>query len=208
MPLGTNPDSTVCIQCHQDKAKGKFVHTVIAAQGCSACHTVISKKKRTLVSLVLPPNELCFTCHEKVNDKVLHAPYAQGNCIVCHSPHASDWPKQLLAPPQELCMGCHVRSRLKIDPQKRTATVPWGITLPLDQFQGMPSLGLNQALTANHPVEGHPITGPNTDLGKDAPDITCLSCHQPHHSDRLNLLPPGFATATALCESCHREIDP
>jgi len=203
VPLGKNPDSTGCIGCHGDKTKGKHVHSAIA-MGCTICHEVTSAKGVTLINLVSPANELCFTCHEKSSDKYLHAPYAQGDCIVCHSPHSSDWPDQLLAAPQDICMGCHVRARLKVHNRKRTATVPWGVTLTFDQLKGCQYLGLNKALTANHPVEGHPMTGPNTDLGKGAAPITCLSCHQPHHSKHANLLPPEFSTREELCESCHK----
>jgi predicted CXXCH cytochrome family protein len=203
VPLGKNPDPAICMECHADKSKGKYVHSAIA-MGCTTCHSVTSAKGATLISLVSPATELCFTCHEKSSDKVLHGPYAQGNCIVCHSPHASDWPKQTLAPPEELCMGCHVRARLKINQKKRTAMVPWGVTLTFDQLKGWQYIGLNKALTANHPVEGHPVTGPNTALGKAAAEITCLSCHQPHHSERANLMPPNVPNQTALCETCHK----
>ncbi len=206
VPLGKNPDAAKCIECHVDKAKGKHVHSAIA-MGCTTCHTVTSQKNATLISLVSPANELCFTCHEKSGEKFLHGPYAQGNCIVCHSPHASDWPDQLLASPQDVCMGCHLRARLKVDEQKRTATVPWGVTLTFDQLKGLQYLGLSKALT-DHPVVGHPVTGPNTDLGKGAVELTCLSCHQPHHSNHMNLLPPKFSTATELCESCHKLQSP
>ncbi len=125
VPLEKNPTSAECIGCHADKSKGKYVHSAIA-MGCTTCHKVTSAKGTTLITLVSPANELCFTCHKKSGEKYLHAPYAQGDCTVCHSPHASDWPDHLLAAPQDVCMGCHVRERLKVDEQNRTATVPWG----------------------------------------------------------------------------------
>ncbi len=207
VPLKKDVNSAECIGCHGDKSKGKHVHSAIA-MGCTTCHVVTSVKGATLVSLVSPADQLCFTCHEKSGDKVLHGPYAQGKCTVCHSPHASAWPNQLRAPTQDLCMGCHVRARLKINAQKRIATLPWGAKVTFDQLQGAQSLGLNKALTANHPVEGHPVTGPNTELGKGAAAITCLSCHQAHHSKQANLLPANLSSATALCESCHRNPIP
>ncbi len=205
--LGKNPDSAECIGCHGDISKGKHVHSALS-MGCTTCHIVTSKKGVTLINLVSPADELCFTCHKKSSDKFLHGPYAQGNCVVCHSPHSSDWPDQLLASPQDICMGCHSRARLKVNEQKRTATVPWGVTLTFDQLKGWQYLNLNKTDTADHPVEGHPVTGPNTDLGNGAAEITCLSCHQPHHSNHANLLPPNFSTVTALCESCHKDPGP
>lgn len=203
--LGKNRDPAKCIECHEDKSKGKYVHSAIA-MGCTICHSVTSNKNATLISLVSPADELCFTCHSKSSDPVLHRPYAQGNCIVCHSPHASDWPSHILARQQDLCMGCHVRAQLNVNYQKRTATVPWGVTLTLDQLNGWRYIGLNKTLTADHPIEGHPVTGPNSALGKSAPEITCLSCHQPHHSASANLLPPKVLNETALCETCHKNF--
>jgi predicted CXXCH cytochrome family protein len=132
---------------------------------------VASANGATLISLVSAADELCFTCHAKSKDAHLHAPYAQGDCTVCHSPHSSNWPDHLLASPQNICMGCHVRGRLKINRQTRTATVPWGVTLTFDQLKGWQYLRLNKALTANHPIEGHPVAGPNTALGEGAPVI-------------------------------------
>ena len=203
VPLGNAPDPAKCIGCHADKTKGKHVHSAMA-MGCTACHVVIQVKGATVINLTAPSKELCFSCHTESSEKVLHGPYSQGNCIVCHSPHSSDQPNQLLAPTQELCMGCHVRRRLKVDAKHRTAEVPWGVTLSLDQLKGLQFLGLNKALSANHPDEGHPVRGPNTALGKGAAPINCLSCHQAHHSASMNLLPAKFVNKTALCESCHK----
>ncbi len=203
VPLGKSAGAAKCIQCHADKAEGKHVHSAIA-MGCTTCHVVQQKKNATFINLVSPAKELCFSCHVKSTEKVLHGPYAQGNCIVCHSPHSSDWPNQLLVPAQDLCLGCHARARLKVDAKKGTVLVPWGVTLTLAQMKGWQSIGLNKDLTANHPVEGHPVTGPNTKLGNGAAAISCLSCHHPHHSNKANLLPARFANQSALCESCHK----
>jgi predicted CXXCH cytochrome family protein len=203
VPLGKNSDTASCTACHSDKATGKHVHSAIA-MGCTTCHVVTQVKGVTDIKLVAPTRELCFSCHAKSSEKILHGPYAQGNCIVCHSPHSSNWPNQLLAPPQDLCMGCHVRSRLKVKVKQQTARVPWGVTLTLSQLKGWQYIGLNKRLNADHPVEGHPVSGPNTALGKGTPEINCLSCHQPHHSENVSLLPAKFASQTALCESCHK----
>lgn len=210
--LGKNPDPSVCAQCHSDKSQGKHVHSAIA-MGCTTCHDVASAKGVTLITLVSPRNDLCFTCHDKSSDKVLHGPYAEGLCIACHSPHTSNYPNQLLTDQQDLCLGCHARARLKVNRRKQTVRTPWGFRLTFAQMQGWQFLNLNKALTANHPVAGHPVTGPNAALGKG--EITCLSCHDPHFSNKPNLLPAGIRGAkpglaalgfypTTLCETCHR----
>jgi predicted CXXCH cytochrome family protein len=201
--LGKNPDASKCIECHADKTKGAHMHSAMA-MGCTTCHIVTQAQGATVINLIAPSKALCFSCHAKSTEKVLHEPYSQGNCIVCHSPHSSDQPNQLLASTQVLCMGCHVRGGLKVDKLRRRAAFPWGATLGLDQLKGLKTLGLNKALSANHPVIGHPISGPNTAAGNGVGQVNCLSCHQAHHSVRRNLLPARFVSQTALCESCHK----
>lgn len=214
VPLGKNPDPSVCAECHSDKSQGKHVHSAMA-MGCTTCHDVISAKGVTLISLVSPANDLCFTCHAKSTERVLHGPYAEGLCIACHSPHSSNYSDQLLADPQDLCLGCHARARLKVNRRKQKVTTPWGLTLTFAQMQSWQFLGLNKTLTKNHPVKGHPITGPNTALGKG--EISCLSCHLPHSSNQPNLIltqvhsgNTGLAAQgfypTALCETCHNPL--
>jgi predicted CXXCH cytochrome family protein len=203
VPLGKNPSTAICTECHADKSQGKYVHTAVT-MGCTVCHTVTSDKDSTFIDLISPADQLCFTCHPKSSENILHSPYAQGNCVVCHSPHASAWPNHILAAQQDLCMGCHVRARLNVNRHKHTVTVPWGVALTFEQMKGWQYIGLNRALNLNHPIEGHPVSGPNTAIGRGAPEISCLSCHQPHHSDIANLLPPKIADVTALCETCHK----
>src|SRR5262249_49893236 len=51
VPLDKNTDSAKCIECHGDKAKGKVVHSAIAA-GCLSCHEVRVNKDVTRVKLI------------------------------------------------------------------------------------------------------------------------------------------------------------
>ena len=39
VPLEKNVDSAKCLECHEDKSKGKAVHSAIAT-GCLSCHEV------------------------------------------------------------------------------------------------------------------------------------------------------------------------
>jgi predicted CXXCH cytochrome family protein len=186
--LAANADSATCSACHSQISEGKYVHTAMA-MGCTTCHQVKSTKRGTQVDLVAPVTQLCVKCHPIAQDKVLHRPYKLGDCIVCHAPHASDFPAHTWVSHQDICLGCHARARLKVDATEKTVTVPWGVTLTFDQMKGWTYLNLNTTLTANHPVEGHPVSGPNTALGTKAPPITCLSCHSPHASNFVYLLP-------------------
>ena len=49
VPLDKNVDSAKCLECHEDKSKGKAVHSAIA-MGCLSCHEVRVNKDITRVS--------------------------------------------------------------------------------------------------------------------------------------------------------------
>ncbi len=212
VPLKADAAAEKCNECHSNIGKGKYVHTALIT-GCTTCHQIKNKAGSTQVKLVFPVTQLCLSCHPLAMSKVLHRPYKLGDCVVCHSPHASDFPNHTWASTQDICLGCHAASRLKIDENKKTATVPWGITLTAGEMQGCEYLPLNQTLTAGHPVAGHPVSGPNTVLGANAPPITCLSCHQPHASNFAHLLPKTppdpdmpLCKSCSLCIDCHKSM--
>src|SRR6516225_2586649 len=50
VPLEKNVDSSTCLQCHEEKSKGKFVHTAMHI-GCLSCHEVRVNKDATRVKL-------------------------------------------------------------------------------------------------------------------------------------------------------------
>ncbi len=207
VPLGNNPAKANCTECHSDLSQGKYVHSAMA-MGCTTCHKVTtSSKGATLVTPVSPVTQLCFTCHQRSSDAVQHGPYAEGECVACHSPHASNFPAHLLAAPQDICLGCHTRERLRENRRKKRVTTPWGVTLTFAQMRGWQYLNLNASLTANHPVAGHPVTGPNTASGGGPKEISCLACHQPHASKEKYLMPPTVSSQTKLCDMCHNPLD-
>lgn len=198
-----------CAECHGELTKGKFVHSAMS-MGCTTCHTVSNDKQGTHISLVMPVTQICTMCHSLSTDKVLHGPYKNGDCVVCHSPHSTNFPQHTWADHQNTCLGCHARARLKNDPKKQTVTVPWGITLAYKQMEGWKYINLNKQLTQNHPVWDHPVSGPNTALGGDAPPLSCLSCHKAHASnfqamvvDNPNVRGMWDCKFCGLCSKCH-----
>ena len=63
VPLEKSVDSATCLQCHEEKSKGKFVHSAIQ-MGCLSCHEVRVNKDVTRVKLITAvPYKLCFNCH-------------------------------------------------------------------------------------------------------------------------------------------------
>ena len=115
VPLDPKADSSTCLQCHDDKTKGKSVHSAMQL-GCLTCHEVRVNKDITRVKLITAtPVSLCVTCHadKKAADikGTVHPP-AVRDCLTCHDPHESDNKNQLLKPESgdakdNLCLSCH-----------------------------------------------------------------------------------------------------
>src|SRR5579862_5446053 len=62
VPLDKNVDAAKCLECHEDKTKGKAVHSAIAT-GCLSCHEVRVNKDVTRVKLITStPQALCLSC--------------------------------------------------------------------------------------------------------------------------------------------------
>src|SRR5690242_667232 len=63
VPLDPKVDAAKCVECHEEKTKGKAVHSAIAT-GCLSCHEVRVNKDVTRVKLITTtPVALCITCH-------------------------------------------------------------------------------------------------------------------------------------------------
>ena len=115
VPLEKNVDSAKCLECHEDKSKGKAVHSAIAT-GCLSCHEVRVSRDVTRVKLITTTTQaLCLSCHDEKKvqaGQTIHPP-AIRDCVKCHDPHQSDNPKQLLKATsgatrnENLCLACH-----------------------------------------------------------------------------------------------------
>ncbi len=85
------------------------VHAPYKEKRCTDCHD--TGKQR---GLILPPNKLCFSCHDDVvnGSTFVHAPAATGDCLACHRPHDSSFSALLKAEKAEICLTCHGEKRL------------------------------------------------------------------------------------------------
>src|SRR5580693_6718458 len=115
VPLDKNVDAAKCLECHEDKTKGKAVHSAMAT-GCLSCHEVRVNKDVTRIKLITStPQALCLSCHSDKDAATLKGtvhPPAVRDCIKCHDPHTSDNKNQLLKAEsggkgQNLCLDCH-----------------------------------------------------------------------------------------------------
>lgn len=113
----------LCKECHQKMVDQTFnknrVHwPLVDSVGCSNCHTPHASKEKKLLKGTLV--KVCGECHSDTvelqelskknpRNENLCEPVKSGNCIACHSPHASD---NVLLVPQEsisfdICADCH-----------------------------------------------------------------------------------------------------
>ncbi len=191
-----------CASCHEDKTKGKAVHSAIA-MGCTTCHDVKTEGEATTVNLTAPSDQLCFTCHDKAKDEVKHGPYEKGNCVFCHDPHTSDYPKQLRAELNaNFCLECH--GARKDVPEKVALFKSHEITR--EEFLEIPKLYLSFDQRSGHPIDGHPTAGIANPMKPDE-KLNCLSCHAVHASTEAKLLPPPDKEGRDICAQCHLVVD-
>ncbi len=124
--------------------------------------------------------QLCDECHfDKVEaykkNKFVHGPVGVGLCLLCHDPHASSQPAQLLAPTNTLCAGCHDTVIKKGDHVVR------GVS-----------------------GQGHPLAAP-VDPSDPGKSLTCGSCHDPHGGQSQALFRRGLTSRMQLCGVCHKK---
>src|ERR1035438_9843134 len=99
VPLEKNVDAAKCLECHEDKTKGKAVHSAIA-MGCLSCHQIRVNKDTTRVKLITAtPYNNCLSCHSDKDATQIKGqvhPPAVRDCLTCHDPHTSANKNQLL----------------------------------------------------------------------------------------------------------------
>jgi predicted CXXCH cytochrome family protein len=221
VPLDKNTDSAKCIECHQDKAKGKAVHSAIAI-GCTSCHEVRVTKDITRVKLITAtPYALCLTCHADKNAADLKGtvhPPAVRDCLKCHDPHTSDNKNQLLKPTsggatENLCLTCHTKGLNVPDKGSRHAALDMGcdtchvthkvgekgkIEFDYHLTKAPPAL----CLDCHDPKDASLI---KAHQGQPFATANCVQCHDPHQSSQPKLMQafthPPFESKS--CDTCH-----
>lgn len=166
-----------CSDCHPDKTEGAAVHAAVS-MGCDSCHSGTHMGEQPAPKLIADPPDLCFNCHDQsaFARTVQHPPAAGGMCLTCHTPHAGPHPRLLTADVPSLCSTCH-------DPQAsgRHVMAQFG---PLD----------------THPLKDRP------DPSRPGQALSCVSCHQPHSSERARLFQGSPAAGEKVCGHCHRKV--
>ncbi len=106
----------LCFVCHKERMeefKRKHTHKPVG-EDCGKCHDPHGSDFKA--QLILSQPALCKKCHEKLHPQVYkdiqtakakHQPVQKGECTACHTPHSSNFRKQLKAGLENLCLGCH-----------------------------------------------------------------------------------------------------
>ena len=221
VPLDPKADASTCLQCHEDKSKGKAVHSAIA-MGCMSCHEIRVNRDVTRVKLITAtPYAVCLQCHadKKAADLkgTVHPP-AVRECLTCHDPHTSDNKDQLKKAltgdaKDNLCLSCH---KIGVDvPEKgsRHAALDMGCDTCHTTHKTGPAgkAEFDFHLTKSAPalcIDCHDVKDAalqKTHQNQPFATADCTSCHDPHQSAAPKLmrqfLHPPFADKS--CDMCH-----
>ena len=188
-------ETSNCLECHADHAKGDHVHPAVTL-GCTSCHSIENREGTSSVVLKPTKTVVCLECHQPQTFSYSHLPYASGMCTRCHDPHVSTNPRLLRAKANELCLRCHLRT-----PESAPSRY-------------MPTIALTNNNSMGHPYERHPVSGSRDPL--TGGEISCMSCHLAHGGAQLHLLKMGAEipedalnhnTETKdMCRKCHLMI--
>lgn len=203
-PANTGP---LCLTCHEDVGKaaiGPGAHGPAASGECGTCHLPHGSDHASLLSV--PEAELCTTCHDDVAGQLkfpsVHKPAAAA-CSLCHDPHGSANPAKTREAVNPLCLACHMPASGRNAGQ--TASL-FGRSVP-DALAPLLSpearVALDPLRRRNHPVVGHPVSGPKDPRDEKRP-FTCVSCHGPHGTEGPGLRRFSGNDPSGFCVECHK----
>ncbi len=223
VPLDPKADAATCLGCHEDKTKGKSVHSAIA-MGCLSCHEVRVNRETTRVKLITAtPYKLCLTCHADKDATQIKGqvhPPAVRDCLTCHDPHTSDNKNQLLkdttgdSKKDNLCLECHTQGTNVAEKGSRHAALDMGCsTCHITHKTGeRGKREFDYHLTKDAPalcVDCHDVKDAalvKTHQGQPFETADCLSCHDPHQSAAPKLMRAFMHDpfASKSCDICHQ----
>jgi predicted CXXCH cytochrome family protein len=224
------PQSALCADCHDMAMTQRPVkHKPVAEGNCAGCHDPHQSDLTKLLKKEKPA--LCMDCHTAVSmeaaKKNVHPPFAD-DCSNCHETHSANVQKLLTQKMPDLCYNCHdMKSTLEkakvvhkvvfegkacvnchsphaSDQEKYLVKTQKDLCLGCHS-KIIKTEGRTIASIGDYMKKGNVIHGVIESDG-------CIVCHNPHSSDRQNLLngafPVGqYTTATVenfeLCFTCH-----
>lgn len=175
-----------CSDCHSSLLAGKVAHKPVT-QGCESCHTPNGQAHpQTDVkgfNLAKEMPDLCYTCHNRLDTKSkVHGVVKNGKCMLCHTPHSSEYPSLLKdSPTGKICLECHD-------------------DLGIDEFKAKHSPVANGNCTGCH----DPHQSDDQKLLKLTGQDLCYSCHKQSKEDlSQKSVHPPFANKCTICHKPH-----
>lgn len=211
-----------CTPCHNPHASGRsklinrVAHPAVTDRKCDACHATTSGNPDATVK---QGSELCYSCHteERESFKVgkQHPLVKQGDCLGCHTPHASAMEGLSKRRERDYCLDCHQNLkereqayRFKHSPvEKGKCTVCHAAHNSkekdlLDKDAELVCRSCHGTTTPGMKF-GHP-SGPGVFDPRDPERktiVTCVTCHDSHGTFYpFHLRESGRAE---LCLECH-----
>jgi predicted CxxxxCH...CXXCH cytochrome family protein len=177
----------------------QYVHEPFGREQCGTCHDLRNKDNPTALwaaSVV----ETCRLCHWQIIDAPqpdnIHPPFPQGECLACHTPHASDQAFLLREPPTQLCGECHAKPRQTHPPAAE------GECILCHAGHGSEQKALLRETEANLCLRCHAdyVTAanafwPHAQMARD-----CTMCHDPHTGEMVD------DVASEGCAQCHADV--
>lgn len=207
--------SSLCYACHGDVEEAvqgaAFPHGAMAMARCVDCHSPHASRFPRL--LRAPAGGVCTPCHEDAAPtagQFGHGAVDWFGCQSCHEPHGGSRAKLLRGTGNPLCNGCHLQGEVARRDDGSLA-LAGGLTVPAHRSGDLKMIDLDPTGTRNHPVTGHPVSGPvgkpegRTEIADSliGTQMTCVSCHDPHKGASADLFAYGAASGFELCLACH-----
>ena len=210
------PPPTLCYQCHARLDDDKHVHSAVVLGRCTTCHDPHSSNNNGLVRDA-KTSDTCFRCHsdDATGRKSVHYPVERGLCLMCHEQHSSENAANLTSPKAKLCQTCH--EAIAVKKNVHPALLQFGCTGCHDPHGSndeklLKATGNKLCLTCHAKITGehifvsfdgkiHPMEG-KPDPARPGKTLSCLSCHDPHSSNRPKLWLSG-ETKIDVCARCH-----
>ncbi len=216
--------------------RSPWSHAPFDVGECMLCHVGGDTKNPGPIRTA-SANEICLACHEEIKRRMTTAAQthaaAQENCVDCHNPHNSEFPKLLIKPPPALCFDCHrdIEKVATQSPVKHGALADERSCLNCHDPHAADVEHLLVALPYDSCVTCHSNDEMTDTQGKKLANIKklldenpvkhgpvakkdCSACHQPHGSQNFRLLvepyPAEFYSPYepanyALCFRCHND---
>jgi len=156
--------------------------------------------------------KVCLTCHADFEDRLkkpfIHTPITKTGCTACHSPHASNYPKQLYTDASALCLTCHKEILPDNARSTHKAALEGKCTQCHDPHSADNKFNLrtagNELCFGCHKDKADAIS--KAKFKHNPVTKACLNCHNPHASMKAPALLKN--EVPALCKDCHQTDKP